>query len=348
MKSTTDKNLRAADGGGASGEAAERKAATNLARIVARLLLDPRGWRVDALMQDLGIGRSTFYNYLARLQALPVPELQDKDGQSLVTVVPEGDARYLRMKRLGDAPEERDDFFARAMALQMARQAFSFLGDVDLRRHLDDLVREFHDHVRQKHVAFVHLLRNLDRAFVVLPRAPKDYRGKRALLQAILRGLEGPYRLKLTYETPGRRPWTKLLEPLTLVVHDSALYLLVRSPDEGHVFTLAVERILKAEKTGEAFHYPPRDEYDPLDFTEGAFGMLTSEDDPIEVELVFANKPWLKKSLRERHWHKTQSFFELPDGRLRMTFRVRSMAGVWPWIRGYGDLVEVVRPVGST
>lgn len=326
-------------------EKTERRAATNLAQIVARLLLDPRGWRVDLLQQQLNISRSTFYNYYQRIRDLPISEFKDKNGNSLVALVKDGDATYLRLKRLEGTPEDQDDFFSRVVALEMTRQMFSFFGDADIRQQLEEICREFDSHVRKKHLALNNLLRNIDRVFLVLPWAPKDYRGKKALLKTILRGLEGPYRLRITYETPGRNPWTKKLEPLTLVVHESALYLIVRSPeDDGYVFTLAVDRIRRVEKTGEVFRYPSKDEYDPIDYTDGAFGMFISEDEPIEVELVFANEPWLKKSLRERRWHKTQTFFELPDGRLRMTFKVNSMTCVRRWIKSFGDLVEVIKP----
>lgn len=325
-------------------EIIERNTAENLALIMARLLLDHRGWRVDSLMRRLNISKTTFYTYRQRLRGLPIRELRDKNGESLVHVVKDGNASYLRLRNLDEPPEGRDDFFTRMMSLQMAKETFRFLGDVDLRRHLDELVREFSDHIREKHYAFAHILRNMDRAFVVLPRAPKNYRGKRAVVQAILRGMEGPYRLKLTYENSRDEQWTRVIEPLTLVVYDSALYLLVRSTQGGHVYTLAVDRVIRVEKTGEVFRYPPASEYDPMDYTEGAFGMMTSDSGSVDVELIFANKSWLKKSLRERRWHRTQQFFELPDGRLHMTFNVSSMTSVWPWIRSYGDDVEVVKP----
>jgi len=324
---------------------AERKAATNLAWIVVRLLLNPQGWRVDDLIGELGIKRSTFYKYVKQLRALPVAELRDQNGESLVGVVRDGEVRYLRLKRLSEPPERQNDFFERMIALRMVEQVASFLEGTALGRRVNALASEFKDHIRDRHDAFQHLLRNMDRAFVVLPRAPKNYREKHKQVETILQGLGGCYRLSVTYEVPGRKAWTRLLEPLTLLVHDNALYLLVRSPDDKYVYTLAVDRILEVKKTGQVFHYPSRQEYDPLDYTEGAFGVLTAEHaEPIPVELIFANKPWLKKSLLERHWHKTQSFCELPDGRLRMTFTVRSMAGVWPWIRSYGRLVEVVKP----
>jgi len=325
--------------------AADRKAATNLARIMARLLLDPWGWNIEHLRQDLQISRSTFYKYLRSLRDLQIQELMDEQHRSRIVVQQKGDTRYLRLKVLEVPPEQRNDFFSLATALQMLRQMTAFLEGTDLRRPFDELVREVENHIRQPAYARNHLLRRQDRAIVVLPGAPKNYCEKGRTIRHILQALEGTFCLRITYVLPEGRSWTRVVQPLTLLVHDSALYLLVRSPEEGHVYTLAVERIQNAERTGKNFVYPRPDEYNPLDYTEGAFGLMTDpEGEQIEVELLFANKPWLKSALRERQWHKTQNFFEMPDGRLRMTFTVRSMVGVWPWIRSYGNLVEVVKP----
>jgi proteasome accessory factor B len=322
--------------------------AMNLAEIVLKLVMDPKGYRLDDIRKDFGVSRSTMFHYLKQLRDLQVAALRDQaTGKSLLRTVKDGETSYLRLDRLEEPPEERQDFFSRVLALQMARQAFGFLGDTELKGHLDALAKEFEDHIRQRHYAWTHLLRNMDRAILFLPRAPKSYRGQRLKLNAILRGLEGPYRLRVTYGVPGEKAWTRVVEPLTLVVWDSALYLFVRSPEGGYVYTLAVDRIRKVQKTGEAFHYPPRADYDPRDLVEGYFGPWGGDDKPVDVELIFADIAGMKQALRERQWHPTQRFVDLPDGRMRMKFTVKSMVQVWPWIRGFGGEVEVVKPSTS-
>jgi predicted DNA-binding transcriptional regulator YafY len=48
--------------------------------------------------------------------------------------------------------------------------------------------------------------------------------------------------------------------------------------------------------------------------------------------------------VRERIWHHTQQFRDLPDGRLEMRFRAGGTFEIARWILGWGDAVEVMRP----
>ena len=66
-----------------------------------------------------------------------------------------------------------------------------------------------------------------------------------------------------------------------------------------------------------------------------------------EVKLRFANTYRVKKYLMERTWHQSQHFEELEDGRLMMSFKVQSMNQVWPWIRSFGEEVEVLAPLDA-
>ena len=43
----------------------------------------------------------------------------------------------------------------------------------------------------------------------------------------------------------------------------------------------------------------------------------------LKVDLIFAATPWLKQFIRERLWHRSQTFEDLPDGRLRMRMQVK-------------------------
>jgi proteasome accessory factor B len=182
-----------------------------------------------------------------------------------------------------------------------------------------------------------------------VPDAPKDYSKQGDKLRAILHGLVFTEQLAFDYHGSGG-PRQHTLEPLTLMMHRSALYLVARRPGEKRPFTYAVDRIAKVAPGREKFAYPDVTEFDPARHFEGSFGIFLSPDGDgkkTDVELVFANKRWLKLAVRERRWHPTQRFREFPDGRLEMKFKVENMVEVWPWIRSFGNDVVVRRPRGE-
>ena len=318
----------------------------NLARIVFRLLTDPRGWRVDDLKASLGIADRTYRKYKAVL-ALRFDHLWDADGTTLLVEEREGDARYLRLRDNPAPVDVQAGFEARVAALALARQAFAFLAPTGIGRDLDAFQQEFLAQVGDRAYVFRGLLNHLDRRIVFAGDAPKDYAPHRDTLDVLLRGLLGGHRLEVTYEGARGRIGPGLVEPLTLLVWRSALYLVIRFKGNRKTYYLAVDRVVQARCTGETFHYPSPDDYRPDSLLEGHFGIFREPDArPRAVELVFPDQRWLKMYLRERTWHPTQRFEELPDGRLRMTFTVTSLNEVRTWVRGFGSDVHVVRPAG--
>lgn len=316
--------------------------ALNLARIVFRLTTDVRGWRVDLLKDELGIADRTYRDYRQALQE-DFAELKDKQGRSLVGEVKDGDAVYLRLRETEDPIADESVFVSRMTALEMARQAFGFLEDTDVGRDLSTFRQDVFNRVGDRTYVFRGLLHDIDRKLFYLPHAPKDYHAQGQKLREILRALLGSKVLSITY--PSGKPGTRLVEPLTLIMWRSALYLVVRSHGKKSPYTLAVDRMTDVKKTGKGFHYPPRELYSPERYTEGGFGIFQEKEGALtRVELVFANKRQIKLDLQERRWHSTQCFEQLSDGRLRMTFTVRTLVEVRPWVRSFGADVLVVAP----
>jgi len=315
--------------------------ALNLARILLRLLTDPRGWAVADLQDSLGIRDRTYRKYRALLQQ-HFDYLVDSKG-SLVVEANEDGIRYLRLRDSDEAVEDHPRFLARVAALELARQAFAFLAPTGISQDLDAFHHEYLDRVHDRVFVFRHLLRDLDRKLKVVPDAPKDYSTRDRTIAVILHGLMFGKRLRAEYESARGRIEPRLVEPLTMMVWRSALYLVVRFKGARKPYYLSVDRIRQIERTGETFRYPPREEYTPEGLLDGAFGIYREPGGrPRRVELVFADQRWLKMYVRERQWHPTQRFEDLPDGRLRMTFTTTATTDVRRWILGFGADVEVV------
>lgn len=322
--------------------------ALNLARILFRLMTDPRGWRVDKLMEELGISDRTYRKYRSVLRD-HFQDLFDSgpDRKSLIAQVRDGDTRYLRLRDSEEPAEDHPRFFTRIASLQLAREAFGFLRGTDVGQQLEEQYLDFLSRLGDRTFVFRDLLRDMDRKIFYRPWAPKNYSSpeQQHKLKIIFRGLFYSKRLTLTYDSPNWGGEPALVEPLTLMLWQSALYVIVRFKGKRKPYQLAVDRILDIASTGEKFRYPSRTTYAPEEFSRGSFGAFHAQHgQPTQVELLFDDERWLKLDLTERHWHDTQEFEKLADGRLRMTFTVRSMVEVWPWILSFGDKVEVVRP----
>jgi len=325
----------------------ESPVSLNLARILHRLLTDPRGWRVDDLRAQLGIADRTYRKYRAVLQQ-HFDFLFDRDGRSQVIEVRDGDSRWLRLREPDEPAEGQVRFFARAAALQLAGQAFGFLDATPLGEDLDEFRRDFLDRSGDRTFVLGTLLRDLNRKLHHVQDAPKTYSGHAPVVATVLHALFWCRRVELEYEAERGPSGPKVIEPLTLVVWRSALYLVVRYRGGRKPYPLAVDRIRNARVLRETFRYPSREAYSPERLFEGSFGFFIDENAPTtDVELVFANERWLKLYLTERRWHPSQRFEDLPGGRLRMTLRVRGLRELWRWVHSFGDDVEVVRPCSA-
>ena len=298
-------------------------------------------------MSELGIKDRTYRKYRKVLMEHFPPFMNDS-GDSIVHEVLDGDAKYLRLVHGKDLEFHDDSFVGRVAALHFSQQLLGFVGQTPIGTATNELMADFRVRVREKKQFLDDVLTNVDRMFYQLPDAPKDYSRKQDVIQGLLDCLMFRRAAKLEYSSASFVELEFEIEPYTLAVYRSALYLIGRGID-GEIRIYAVDRITRVTKVARRFQYPSPAVYHPESYTEGSFGIFRSDStEQLHFELLFDDERWLKLYLKERRWHPTQKFEELEDGRLRMTFRVNTDVEVWPWIRQFGDKVQVVSPVPST
>jgi proteasome accessory factor B len=315
----------------------------NLAAIVHRLLTRPRGWRVTELMQTLDIRDRTYRKYRQLLQRDFEPLLSD--GEPMVREVRDSDGVWLRLVDPEPIHAEANDFAARVAALHLARLTLGFADNTDVGAALGHLIDEFRLRTADRAFVFDHLLHNLDRLFHVVPFGAKSYARRRSELSVLLRALLFRKQVIIDYDSVTSPRRKRRIEPWTLLSYRSGLYIVGCDAGSDQTRTWAVDRIESVQMTNERFEYPDSDTWCPMDYTEGAFGLFRDVDvDPIEVDLVFSGERWMLTDLTERDWHPSQRFEWLAPDQVRMTFTVRSLREVAPWVRSYGSAVEVVHP----
>lgn len=330
----------------ARGEGPDDPKALNLAKIVFKLLFEPRGINVKSLMEELGIKERTFRSYRQTLDLMP--QFQDCGGSSLIQVTGRGEARRMSLRPSAECDLNESHFAIRYAALNYARQTFSFMSGTPIGEFMATFCNDYVAQVSNQTYVFNHLFRDGDRKFFYLPWAPKDYSDRGRDVQTIIRALTDNFKLKIQYESAGS-PAPRVVLPLTLVMWKSALYLIVQSDDRRRTYMMAVDRIKEVRIVPSKFKYPDIGTYLPASFLDGGFGVFVDNcGKPRSFELIFKKDPGLHRQIRERKWHKSQVFEDLPDGRMRMRFTVTTDVEVLPWIRSFGDAVEVVQPPNQT
>ncbi len=111
----------------------EQPMSLNMAKIVHRLMADPKGWRLDSLLGEFNIKERTYRKYRKVLMDA-FPGGMSYFGGGRISEVKDGDCKYLRIVDFDESQEQDSDFISRMVSLYLARSVFSFLPEIDLRR----------------------------------------------------------------------------------------------------------------------------------------------------------------------------------------------------------------------
>jgi proteasome accessory factor B len=316
----------------------------NLARIVHRLLTDPRGWEIESLQKDLDIAQRTYRKYREVLLSQFEP-LRGTDGRSRIREVKESGERFLRLMQQ-TSPVEETEGLSRMVALFFARHMLTWIGQSGYAQAIQSMLTELQTRLPEGHQILSHLLENADRLFCYIPHGDKDYSRHGEILREVIQALLLRQTLQIDY-TPVHKPraWYEI-QPLSLFFHRGGLYIHGFAQPHGQLRMFAVERIHSARRLTQTFEYPAVEHYDPIANQQTRFGIFDAGEASadIRVELVFQATPLIQRDLRDRVWHPSQQLETLADGRIHMAFRVSSLAEVRPWVNSWGKAVEIVAP----
>ena len=282
---------------------------------------------IPSLREKFGVCRKTVYNDLAALEEGGVPIFPEKvDGETRWKLNREAKSKTVTMT-LNET---------QVLALGLAQQALSFLGGTFLHDAFREITEMLEGGVKPE---TKNLLKEVPRKLAIVPYGPKLYADKEDVLDDLFTGMLKNERVKISYQAPGGRRKQHVIEPLTLVLYRESLYLIANIQKSGKRACFAVERI--SESTWlrkEKFDYPS--DHDSKAYFDGAFGLTCGEAQ--SVEILFDQQQ--ARYVQERHWHPTQKFEELEDGRVRMTMEASGMGDVLRWLIGQTGSFEVVSP----
>lgn len=102
--------------------------------------------------------------------------------------------------------------------------------------------------------------------------------------------------------------------------------------------TFKIERIRGADLLAESYTIPP--EFDADTYLADAWGIWTSDKEPVEVTLRFSAK--VAQRVKETRWHRSQIIEDQPDGSVLWRAWIAEPKEMEPWVRGWGNEVEII------
>lgn len=303
-----------------------------MAKIVIHLLTKPDGILFSELSGKYGLDDKNRRNYITSLKDLT--ELFDDNGATRVTVDGRGDERRLYLRHF-DPEKLKDDSTGNILSIYFALAMLRFLKGTKLEDHIRKTFEALYRNRDGKE-----LLLNLEKKVYSINEWPKDYADKKDILKDCLHSLIHRKKLIVHYrKAESEEEAMHKLDIYTLVQYRNGLYLIAKSNIRKDLRVLALERIIRCERTGEGFHVP-RD-YTPERYIDGAFGLIHS-DESYDIAVDFSAD--VRHLVMARKWHKTARFEDRKSGEIRLRMTVSSLTQVVPWVLSFGKHAKVIEP----
>lgn len=158
------------------------------------------------------------------------------------------------------------------------------------------------------------------------------------IIDSVIEGLRGPFRLRIVYGAPGAQPRT--IEPHGLLLGPRS-YLVARQPDRGEDFlNFRMDRIVEADCLEESFSF--QRDFSLNEYAARAFGAY--QDASQFSEVVWRFTPEAASRAAEFRFHPHQTLEYEDDGSLTVRFHAAGWLEMAWFLYQWGDAVEVLAP----
>ena len=142
------------------------------------------------------------------------------------------------------------------------------------------------------------------------------------------------------YLKPGETaPASRKVQPLHLTHREGRWYLICHDTDRGAKRTFSISRITDVELSARWFERPRNFSVDG--YFAGALGVMNGKENH-RVRIRFSKLA--ADHVRDRFWHESQKFSDLPDGRLELTLQLADLLEVERLILQWGGHAEALEP----
>ncbi len=237
------------------------------------LMRRPGGASVQEMCDRIGCARTSFYRYETKLQAMNVPVYVKDDYNGNTS----SKRWYIDEKAYASSIPIKLDHTERMMLRSIIDRTRIF-EKTKLKARMDGLRTKLnaaliHDQIKPLITTHYNF------------KGTVSYEGKEDIIDTLCTLIEERRLAAVTYQGIGApEPKTYDIEPLTLVDHNGALYVIVTIPKyERNIRILAVDRIKALEGKQTRFNVP--EDFNPEAYLKPAFGIVIEE--PFRVRVRF-------------------------------------------------------------
>lgn len=294
-------------------------------QLIQRLARSHAGVSLDSLAENLGCVRRTVYRDLDALMFAGFPVVSEKrQGRAYY--------RFLDGFRMGDVPFTPDEILALAFGEDLLRTLEGTVFHDSIRSALSKIRAGLGPELRE-------YLRELGRAFRVLPGPHKSYAHLRETIQVLNEAVLGKRRVRIRYRT-GRTGAVKTrdFDPYRVWYRGGGLYAVGFDYDSSEIRTFAVERIQQIEVRAERFEVQAGFDFDQ--YMGSSFGVIA---EPAILVRILFDRSWASY-VTERVWHDSQKLVPRTGGRLELQMQVGGAEELRSWVLSFGSGAEVLEP----
>lgn len=161
-----------------------------------------------------------------------------------------------------------------------------------------------------------------------------------AVFKVVSRGLWRELETEFDYRKPGQSTRERRrVRPYHFLHHENLWYLIAFDLARQDIRTFALPRIFAPEVTKTSFVRPP--EFSPKAYFAKAFGVFGGTGD---YRVVIHFSATVADRVREREWHESEVYRDLPDGGLEFELRLGALPEIERWILSWGAHARVIEP----
>jgi predicted DNA-binding transcriptional regulator YafY len=181
----------------------------------------------------------------------------------------------------------------------------------------------------------------LERRFLYLPHAPKNYAEKTEALDDLFQAVSDLRPLRMLYRSTGKPEEERItVHPYALVLHRDSVYCVGHHLGRGEVRTFLLDRMRDTECAfTERFELPKN--FNADEYFQGEFGIwkgTASHRVIIDFDAQAVEYVWMRKV------HSTQRLAALPGGGVRLSMTVSNLTPVISWVLEWGQRARAVEP----
>ena len=182
----------------------------------------------------------------------------------------------------------------------------------------------------------------LERRFLYLPFAPKDYSDRAEDLDNVFQAVADLRPLECRYPDPQTGAMQRLhVHPYALLLYKDAIHCLAYDTATDEVRDLLLDALIDTRvQDDERFDLP--EDFCVETYVQGQFGIWPTGSEVQQVEIHFDAS--VRDYVLTRQVHPSQRTESLGDGGVRMVLELGDLTEVASWILGFGSQAEVLAP----